>query len=180
MVEFKTNITPEIMFAANGDLKVILTAPRFYAKQFDSLPKGKELAVEIKQYRKKRSLDANAYFWLLCDRVAQAVGNTTKEDIYRAKIRDVGVYEDIEYDKSECMAKVKMWSEIGVGWFCDRFCNLDIGDKIKIRRYYGSSVYDSSQMWRLINSIIDDCSELGIPTMTPEEMRSLCNTYNVD
>lgn len=180
MVEFKTSCVPELMFTAGGDLKIIFTAPRIYAKQFDSLPKGKELAVEVKQYRKKRSLDANAYFWVLCDKVAEAVGNTTKEDIYRAKIRAVGVYEDIEYNKDECKAKVKMWSEIGVGWFCDRFCNLDIGDKVKVRRYYGSSVYDSKQMWRLINSVIEDCNELGIPTMTTSEVQRLCEAYNIE
>ena len=179
MIEFKTSGTPEIMFAANGDLKVIFTAPRIYAKQFDTLPKDKDLMVQVKEYRKKRSLDANAYFWVLCDKVAEAVGSS-KEEIYLKKVRKYGVWKDYAIAEEEADEEMEMWAKIGIGWFCERFVNCKIDKCAKIRKYYGSSIYNSKQMWRLINSIIDDCHELGIPTMTNKEIERLCEAYNIE
>ena len=177
MVEFKTNSAPEIMFAANGDLKVIFTAPRVYAKQFDSLPVGKELAVQVKEYRKKRSLDANNYFWLLCDKVAQATENT-KEDIYKQKVKDYGVFEIIPL-KVEAVDSFKTkWEKNGLGWFCEDMDGCKIEGYKRVMVYFGSSSYNTKEMSRLINSIIEDCHELGIPTMTPAEIEMLCSAYN--
>lgn len=36
--------------------------------------KGKLLQAEIKAYRPARSLKANAYFWMLCDKLADKLG----------------------------------------------------------------------------------------------------------
>ena len=37
--------------------------------------KEDKLSVEIKKYRKKRSLDANSYCWVLCDKIAKELSN---------------------------------------------------------------------------------------------------------
>ena len=37
----------------------------------DGLKAGKTYDVDIKEHREKRSLDANAYFWVLVDRLAE-------------------------------------------------------------------------------------------------------------
>lgn len=179
MIEFKTGVAPEIMFAANGDLKIVFTASRAYAKQFESLPKGKDLAIQIKEYRKRRSIDANNYFWLLCDEVAKKL-NCTKEEIYRQKIKDYGVFEILPI-KVEALESFKdKWQKNGLGWFCEDMEGCKLEGYKRIMVYFGSSSYNSKEMCRLINSIVDDCNELGIPTMTPEEMQSLCSAYNVD
>ncbi|MEF9865506.1 MAG: hypothetical protein RR814_03615, partial [Oscillospiraceae bacterium] len=39
--------------------------------------------------------------------------------------------------------------------------------------YYGSSVYDTAQMARLIDNIVQDCKAVGIETKTPEELQIL-------
>lgn len=179
MIELKINEAPEIMFAANGDLKVILTAPRVYAKEFDSLPKGKELAVQIKEYRKKRSIDANNYFWLLCDAVAQKI-DSTKEEIYRQKIKEYGVFEIVPI-KAEAVESFKAkWSKNGLGWFCEDMDGCKLEGFKRVMVYFGSSSYNTAEMQRLINSIVSDCHELGIPTMTPKEMQRLCEAYNIN
>lgn len=55
----------------------------------DSLKEGKAYDVEIKEHREKRSLDANAYFWVLVDRLAEKL-RIPKTDIYRSYIREIG------------------------------------------------------------------------------------------
>ena len=55
----------------------------------DALKEGQVYDVEIKEHREKRSLDANAYFWVLVDRLAEKL-RIPKTDIYRRYIREIG------------------------------------------------------------------------------------------
>jgi hypothetical protein len=43
--------------------------------------------------------------------------------------------------------------------------------------YYGSSTYDTAQMSRLINNIIEECRQLGIETKSEEEVQSLLRQW---
>ncbi len=59
-----------------------------FRAEFDELH-GKTVDVSIKKYRPKRSLDANAYAWVLMDKLAEAMG-ITKVEVYRGAIRKIG------------------------------------------------------------------------------------------
>lgn len=178
MIEFKTQ-RPEIMFAANGDLKIIFTASRAYAKQFDSLPKDKELVAQVKEYRKKRSLDANAYMWVLCDQIAQKI-EASKEEVYKRYIRDYGVFEIIPL-KAEAVESFRdKWEKNGLGWFCEDMEGCKIEGYKRVMVYFGSSSYDTKEMSRVINQVVEECHELGISTMTDTEIKQLCAAYNID
>lgn len=39
--------------------------------------------------------------------------------------------------------------------------------------WYGSSTYDTEQMARLIDRVVEDCREAGIETMTPQQLAAL-------
>jgi hypothetical protein len=43
--------------------------------------------------------------------------------------------------------------------------------------YYGSSEYDTAQMSRLIDRIVEDCKEQGIETMPQAELDSLLTQW---
>ena len=179
MIEFKTNETPELMFTAGGDLKIIFSASRVYAKQFDSLPKGKELAVEVKQYRKKRSLDANALLWVMCDQIAQKI-EASKEEVYKRFIKDYGVFEIIPLRADTVDSFKAKWEKNGLGWFCEDMEGCKIDGYKRVMVYFGSSAYDTKEMSRVLNQVIMEAQSLGIPTMTDAEVESLCKAYNVD
>lgn len=178
MVEFKTK-APEIMFASNGDLKVLLTAPREYATYIEGLPKDKELEVTIKRFVKRRSLDANALLWVMCDRIAQKV-DTTKEDVYKRFIRDYGVFQIVPIKCEAVESFSEKWSKHGLGWFCEDMDGSKIDGYKRVIIYFGSSTYNTQEMARVLEQILIEAKGLGIPTMTPEEMQSLCATYNVE
>lgn len=55
----------------------------------DEMRDKEKLSVEIKPYRKKRSLDSNAYFWVLVDKLAAKLGRG-KTEIYKEYIREIG------------------------------------------------------------------------------------------
>ena len=131
-----------------------------------------ELNIDIKKYRKKRSLDANAYFWVLVDKLAQVTGYK-KIDIYRNAIREIGGVSVVVCVKSEAVEHLcKSWSYGHIGRQTEIMSSKARGCK-NVVLYYGSSEYDTKQMSMLIDSIVQDCKAVGIETMTPDELERL-------
>lgn len=130
---------------------------------------GQDVALEVKRYHKRRSLDANAYFWVLVGKLAEKLRQSPLE-IYRHYIEQAGVFRAVDISEAAVQTLVHSWGLHGKGWICDV---LDYGrheDTRLVRLYYGSSVYNSKQMSALIDSIVEDCKEQGIETMTPDEI----------
>ena len=133
---------------------------------------ARKYVCEVKEYHERRSLDANAYFWKLADELAQAVGST-KEEVYREAIRNVGVWKDFKLEVDAVKTFCCMWNRGGTGWVTEQLDYADGGEKIIVRAYYGSSEYNKKQMSRLIDNIVQDCKAVGIETLTPEELERL-------
>lgn len=136
----------------------------------------KAYTCEIKEQRKKRSLDANAYFWVLADKLAAATGEK-KEDVYRRAIREIGGVSDTVCVTDKAAQKLMdIWSGRGLGWFCESFPSK-IPGCTNVILYSGSSTFDTKQMARLIDNVIQDCDAVGIETMTPKERALLLDNW---
>jgi hypothetical protein len=131
-----------------------------------------ELSIDIKRHRNKRSLDANAYFWVLVDKLSEVTGYK-KTEIYRNAIKDIGGVSDVV-----CI------QDKAVSHLCEAWCKGSLGRQVDITSskvegcqnvilYYGSSEYDTKQMSMLIDSIVQDCKAVGVETMTPDELAKL-------
>ena len=119
---------------------------------------------EIRRVRQKRSLSANGYAWLLMDKIA-AVLHTTKEEVYRKAIGDVGVFTEIKVKDAEAARRFKsIWQDNGIGWLTKTV------DDNTIYAYYGSSSYDTKEMSRLVDYIVDEAKRLHIETLPPEKL----------
>ena len=138
---------------------------------------GKTYDIEIKKHREKRSLDANAYAWVLLDKLADAL-KTTKKELYIRYIKEIGVYKDFCLTEEESKTFCVAWSMLGTGWPTEKVDYTQDGEKVVIRAYYGSSTYNTRQMSRLIDSIVEDCKEQGIETLTPFELDALKERWN--
>ena len=140
--------------------------------------KDKLYDLEVKEHRKKRSLDANAYAWVLINKIADALRITPKE-IYRQAIQNVGGNYEIIPVKEEAADHFKqIWEAQGLGW-----PGVDMGkSKIQgyrnLRAYYGSSTYDTRQMSQLIDSLVQDCKALDIETLTPDKLALLMEGWH--
>jgi hypothetical protein len=132
----------------------------------------KKYDVSIKKHKEKRSIDANSYMWVISDKIAKAMhdGKTTKEDIYRHAIRDVGEWEDKPIPNEDVEKHIKMWGMIGEGWFSEERRDSKLPGHKVVRDYYGSHIYDVQSMSRLIDYIVEEAKELGIQTDTPDEI----------
>lgn len=123
----------------------------------------KEYELTIKEYRKRRSKDANAYFWEFLDKLAVKL-NIGKTELYRELIRDIGGNSTTVCVKEEAAdALVKHWEHNGLGWVAD-VMNSKIDGCKNVILYTGSSEYDTAQMSRLIDRLIWECNILGIDT----------------
>lgn len=135
------------------------------------------LSLDIKRYREKRSPDANAYCWVLLDKLSEAMRIPATE-IYRNAIRDIGGVSTIVPIRDDAVGEwIEIWRSHGVGWMCEVIGPCKNEGYTYIKSYYGSSTYDTAQMSRLIDSIVQDCKAVGIETMTRRELQNLIATW---
>ena len=160
------------------DAYLCLGIPYQEAKKFVSEMKPRKYTVEIKEHRNRRSLDANAYAWTLIGQLAAKLSVDgaiiTPEQVYREAIRDVGdnyVVFPVRDDALERWQQI--WTGKGLGWVCEVIGKSKIEGYTNTRCFYGSSVYDTAQMSRLISIIVEECKAAGVETMTPAELASL-------
>ena len=136
-----------------------------------------DLTLEVTKYRKNRSLDANAYMWVLCDKIAQAV-KATKESVYREIIKRVGVFSIIAAQEDKAEAVINGWEGRGIGWVAETMDGCKINGCVRIMLYYGSSTYNTDEFSRLLDEIISDAKDLGIETATPDEIALMKARWN--
>lgn len=145
-------------------------------KRFCAERKDKPYIAELKEYRKPRSLNANAYMWELIGKLAERL-RVPADEIYRQYIRDMGIFRPFEIQENAVETLKHIWSEHGLGWFVDV---TDEGrtDGFKlVKVYYGSSCYNTKQMAALIDAVVQDCKALGIETKTPDEIDRLVSLW---
>lgn len=135
-------------------------------RQIEDIRKQDRLTIRVAKFRRKRSLDANAYAWVLMSRIADMVGSS-KEDIYEEMLQRYGPYYQDEngYIVGTFPAHVDV-SKIEGHW--KRY--KDNGKFVSYLMIKGSSEYDTAEMSRFIDHIVEEARELGIETMTPDEI----------
>lgn len=181
-----TGTYERLNFRTDGDAEITFRIP---AKMRGSLMAGidkvissgvKDLCIQFGKKKKKRSLDANDYCWVLCTKISELLQNSkiniAKEEVYRKHIRLVGVYEPLALREDAVDRFVDAWGKRGTGWLTEVVDSSLDGCK-KVFAYYGSSTYDTKEMGRLIESIMQDCIALGIETMPPAELDSLLKQW---
>ena len=132
--------------------------------------------LECAKKKRKRSLDANAYLWVLLSKLA-VVLETTKEELYRLYIRRMGIFKDYHLTEDEAKSFQVAWSMLGTGWLTEQVDFTHDGERFVIRAYYGSSRYNTKQMSRLIDEVVRDCKAQGIETMTSDELSVLLDRW---
>lgn len=140
--------------------------------------KGKTFEVTLQKERKRRSLDASAYCWVLIGKLAAKL-NLPPEEVYRGYIPDVaGNYEIVPVKET----MVEHWDKVWCSGHLGRLTR-DMGPCKNLKgynnviSYIGSSDYDVEQMSRLINLIVEDCKIQGIETLSPEKLAAMTDEW---
>lgn len=179
MVEFTGRISsiaisygtgkPVIGFELDGDKQSAMQA-------IEELKGAERLTIKAGKYRNKRSLDANAYCWVLIGKLAEKL-SIPRADVYRQAIKEIGGnYDTVCVQDKAVQSLCDGWEHNGIGWQTDTFPSK-IEGCTNVILYYGSSTYDTMQMSRLINNIVEDCRTYGIETKSNEELNSLLSQW---
>ena len=152
------------------------------SKELDSIEHLKndgKLKIEMKKYREPRSLNANNYFWKLLQELCEKQDIDTIEE-YRRRVKQLGIFKRWRVEEKDLDTFVKSWENWGIAWFCE-VADTEYLDTIEfkiVNAYYGSSSFNSKQMSRLIDSLVQDCKAIGIETKTQEEIESLIKSWH--
>lgn len=159
-------------------------------EEYDKLKDKEKLRIRIVQYRKKRSLDANAYYWTLLTKFADVIGLSNPE-AHNMMLRGYGqseifdgraVYVTIP-DTEEAEKKVNNATDYHLA----PTSQVRMGNDDVLYRTYrllrGSRTYDTKEMSRLIDGLVTCCKEAGIPETeiaSPNEKEILKERYGVN
>ena len=157
----------------DGTQNVTVTVAADFAESYDRL-KDDAVTVEIKKATKKRSRDANAMCWAMCSDIGNALRPPVpKEEVYRKAIREVGEYEPLPIRGDAVETFQRRWAAKGTGWFAEVIDDSKIPGYKLVFAYYGSSTYDTATMSRLIDFLVEDARNMGLPIPASKEQEEM-------
>lgn len=126
----------------------------------------KEKIYEIKEKKPKRSLTANSYYWSLVNQLSTVI-RLNNDACHFLMLQRYGQYEVISVlSEIDLHGYFKYYKEIGHG-------TVQGKDFTHYKIYKGSSQMDSKEFSVLLDGVISECEQVGIPTLTPAEVASL-------
>ncbi len=156
-IDFKSG-KPTVSFEVNerGDFEHMI----------DELKDIERLSIEVKQYREKRSLNANNYAWKLLTEIGNVL-RSSKEEIYLLMLKRYGQSEIISV-----LAHIPISNYVK---YCEEAGESTLNGKLfkHYKVYKGSSEFDTREMSIFLDGVVSEAKELGIQTETPEEIARL-------
>lgn len=121
---------------------------------------------EIKEYHKKRSLNANAYAWALIGKIADVLRNS-KDEIYLEMLK--------KYGQSEIVSVLSDINVTGYFKYFEEIATVKLQGKnfTHYKVFKGTSEYNTAEMAVFIDGVISEADELGIDTLPPNEVEKI-------
>jgi hypothetical protein len=160
----------DLNIGLNGKHRITIEIDKDFRDDYDRL-QGVDVTIEIKRYRPRRSLTANAYFHLLLNKIAEQQGLGSEE----IKKNLVCEYGPLAKDAEGHTVGFKLPASVDVGSIYPYVKCFDTREENgKLFNCYlvykQTHLMDSGEMARLIDGTINDARELGIETDTPEQL----------
>ena len=151
---------------ATNKLLINLQVDDCPTEEIQELSQCDKLSIEIKKYRKKRSLDANGMLWACLGEIANVL-RADKWDIYLQMLKRYGKYTYICVKPAVVEAVKAQWRE------CEEIGKIDINgtEAVQMLCYFGSSTYDTKEFSILLDGVISEMRELGLQPPPTEEMK---------
>lgn len=160
----------------DGTWNLTLSGVQDFSELYETL-KGKKVRADLREFRPSRSRNANAYAWELIDLIAARM-SLPKTDVYRSAIQDIGGVSFSAEMESEAIPLFRqIWERGHIGRQVVVVPGTRDESTEVVRIYFGSSEYDTAQMSRLIDHLIQDAESLGIPTLPDPERQKLLDRW---
>ena len=169
-IDFQTK-KPKLTFLMNESDAV---------NQIDEIKDIEKLIIEAKKYRKRRSLDANAYFHVLVNKLARHQEMSDSEMKVKMNLEYGTVAKNL--DGTKVGIKVPKGTDIKQFYpYCKWFGECIEGDLYfdKYLFYKQTHTLDTKEMAQLIDGVVRECHEAGIETYTEEEIESMKKEWGI-
>lgn len=189
-MKFTGKLKQPIIDFVTHRLTILFEPNEDFRQAYEELKNFDKLSLEIKPYRRRRSLDANAYYWALLTKLAKIL-RVSNPELHNDLLSKYGFEEIVDGERltaavpdTDAAHKTVMESRV---YHLRPTSDVWMGnDGVMYRTYImvrGSSTYDTAEMSRLIDGLIDDCRDAGMADAeiaSPEEKRILKERYGVD
>ena len=133
---------------------------------------GGELDITVQRHREPRSRSANSYFHVLVTKIAEAVGASNTE-VKNRLIREYGAFQ-FEDGRIPTYGVKAEYAEAVLNYESVHFKPVGLdGDYVRMAIMRGSHTYNTKEMARLIDGTVSEARELGIETLTPNELERM-------
>ena len=158
----------DLLLTLDGSARVVFDVDKQVAAKMqnavlsarESLKQGKKYGLIFAEIKRKRSLDANAYFHVLCTKIAEK----TRLSMDEVKFNLVTNYGTALY-----RVEIPADADINKFWSYHRYIGEHDG-KSQYLLYKQTHTLDTAEMARLINGTIAEAQQLDIQTATPQEL----------
>ena len=87
-------------------------------EEIENLSKLQKITLMLKKFLKKRSLDANRYFWKLLTTYAEEKEIDAIEE-YKQRVKRLGIFRVSRVETKDVETYKKSWENWGTAWFCE-------------------------------------------------------------
>lgn len=141
--------------------------------------KDKDVNIELKAWKDKRTKNANALYWELIGKLAKVQGFSNAY-AHNYIIQHYGVPEYID-GRTVCMWLPDTDKALNRVMETTLYHLMPLNEVKGTERLYmlmkSSHQYDKAEFSRLINGLIDECHELNIPTDSPDDIAHMLELY---
>lgn len=183
MFELRGRLVDIVRDVFSGSFRITLEVFQI-PRGIDAL-RDTELAISLKKWRNRRSLTANAYYWVLVSKIADYI-HAPQGEVHNRLLRDYGQLEMVDGslltvmvpETQEAMARVdraELYHLKPTGHM------VEGKDGRQFRAYFvikGSSEYDTKEMATLIDGAVQEAQEMGIETLPAEELKRMMEAYD--
>ncbi len=169
MIEFKGHLVSTSRNLATGKYNVTFELDEGNIKDFDKLSSNKPLTIQAKDFRNHRSLDSNAYAWVLMQKIAEATG-LDKWEVYLNCLQRYSRAFTHVIVKPHAIDKLKELYRV-----CIDLGEVQVNGKTghQLQVYFGSSTFNTKEMSVFIDGIVSECRDLEIPVIPDSEIERL-------
>ena len=144
--------------------------------KFTELDKTKKYDMNLTEHKNRRSLNANSYAWKMINELSENMG-ISSIILYKNYVYDLSIFKEITINDEAVDTFIKSWAMNGIAWICDKVDKAEIEGYSILHAYYGSSVYNTKQMARLIKLIEQDAKSVGIETLEERKLNQLLEDW---
>ena len=165
------NITKDYM---SGQLQITFAINEPSAAQaVNEIKDCEKLSIRAVKHREKRSLDSNAYAWVLMQKIAEAI-NSDKWSVYLVMLQKYSRDFTFVICKEKAIDKLKELYRTCVD-LGEVNVNGTTGHQMQV--FFGSSTFDTKSMSVFIDGIVSECKDLGIETLPPDELERMKSAW---